>query len=378
MTATSTALRHHLADTLAAKGHLTDPALRTAVEDVPRELFLGDAVFRPGGSHWQPVSRADVGDDAWLHMVYDDTTWVTQVDGLSASRATGVLPGNPTSSSTLPSGVVLMLELADLHDGSKVLEIGTGTGYSTAILSHRLGDSCVYSVEYDKDVATAAAQHLAAAGRSPHLVVGDGLEGHHEGGEYGTVIATCAVRSIPPPWLWQLQNGGSVVTTLSGWMTGSGLIRLTLDDDGVAHGRFTGDRIAYMLARPHERPPRPKLYRRPGTARTTQLSPTLLDDWTGLLVAQLAAPSAELLTLSGGIALIDTATGSQAWTEPDGDAWTVHQDGPLRLWDQVEAALDAWQQAGAPDQTAFGMTVTDGEQVVWLGDPGGPQWRLPL
>ncbi|MGW4109133.1 hypothetical protein [Streptomyces sp. NPDC004976] len=55
----------------------------------------------------------------------------------------------------------------------------------------------------------------------------------------------------------------------------------------------------------------------------------------------------------------------------------MHQDGPLRLWDQVEDALDAWQKAGSPDQSAFGMTVTEWNQVVWLGDPEGPCWRLP-
>ncbi|MFE4665279.1 ATP-grasp peptide maturase system methyltransferase [Streptomyces sp. NPDC056716] len=374
---TASPLRHHLAETLAAKGHLADPAWRAAVEDVPRELFLGDTVFRPDGARWEPVSRAGIGEDAWLRMVYSDTTWVTQVDGITADRAEEAFPGRPTSSSTLPSLVVGMLELADLHDGDKVLEIGTGTGYSTAILSHRLGDTSVYSIEYDKEVAAAAAQHLAASGHSPHLVVGDGLDGHHEGGEYGTIIATCAVRSIPPPWLWQLQDGGSVVTTLSGWMLGSGLIRLTLDDEGVARGRFTGGQISYMLARPHERPPRPTLWRRPGFARPTQVPPDLLDDWTALFVAQLAAPSAELVHIGTDVVLIDVATGSQAWTEPDGDGWTVHQDGPLRLWDQVEDAITVWQRAGAPDQTAFGMAVTEEEQIVWLGSPDGPHWRLP-
>ncbi|WP_409000210.1 methyltransferase domain-containing protein [Streptomyces ipomoeae] len=107
------------------------------------------------------------------------------------------------------------------------------------------------------------------------------------------------------------------------------------------------------------------------------MSPVLLDDWTGLFVAQLAAPSAELVRTEGGIVLIDMATGSQAWTESDGEGWTVHQDGPLRLWDQVEDALSVWQKAGSPGQTAFGMTVTEWEQTVWLGTPDGPRWRLP-
>lgn len=42
-----------------------------------------------------------------------------------------------------------------------------------------------------------------------------------------------------------------------------------------------------------------------------------------------------------------------------------------------EDALVTWQEAGSPDQTSFGMTVTDLNQIVWLGHPEGPCWRLP-
>ncbi|MGW0874230.1 ATP-grasp peptide maturase system methyltransferase [Streptomyces sp. NPDC002740] len=373
----SASLRQSLAEELARKGQLTDPAWRSAVETVPRELFLGDTVFRPDNGQWEPLRREQLGDDEWLRRVYADTTWVTQVEGVNASNATGPAPGRPTSSSTLPSLVLRMLELADLRGSERVLEIGTGTGYSTAILCHRLGDSAVYSVEYDEGLAATAAQQLHAAGRSPHLVTGDGLRGYPKGADYDTIIATCAVRTIPPSWLWQLRDAGSIVTTISGWMLASGLIRLVLDDQGTARGRFTGDRVSYMLARPHERPPLATFYPHPGTTRTTRVDPGMLDDWTAHFVAQMAAPSAELVRTAEGVALLDVATGSQAWTQPDGEGWTVHQDGPLRLWDQIENALALWEEHGAPDQTAFGMTVTEWDQIVWLGDPNGPAWRLP-
>ncbi|BFO17184.1 hypothetical protein SHKM778_35720 [Streptomyces sp. KM77-8] len=49
----------------------------------------------------------------------------------------------------------------------------------------------------------------------------------------------------------------------------------------------------------------------------------------------------------------------------------------MRLWDQAEDALDVWQKTGSPDQTAFGMTVTERDQAVCLGYPAGPHWRLP-
>ena len=89
------------------------------------------------------------------------------------------------------------------------------------------------------------------------------------------------------------------------------MIRLVLDDEGTAHGRFTGDTITYMLARPHERPPSPTFFRLDGDSRRTRLDPGLLEEWAGRFVAQLAAPSAELMTTSSGIILRDVATGSQ-------------------------------------------------------------------
>ncbi|WP_432177099.1 ATP-grasp peptide maturase system methyltransferase [Streptomyces sp. Tue6028] len=368
-------LRRQLAGTIPT----ADPAWRHALQSVPRELFLGDALFRLAGTQWEPVHRDQTDPGEWLRLVYQDTTWVTQIDGVNAADACGPMTGRPTSSSTLPSLIVRMLDLAGIRDGDKVLEIGTGTGYSTAILCDRLADERVFSVENDEGLAAAAADRIHTAGHHPTLITADGLAGHKDGAEYDALIATCAVRHIPPAWLNQVRAGGTITTTISGWMFASGLIRLTVHDDGTATGRFTGDQIGYMLARPHERPPRPTYYQHPGHTRPTRVNPALLDDWTGHFLAQLAAPSAELMNTTSGVILVDVATGSQAWTEPAGDGWHVHQHGPLNLWDQVENALTTWQSAGSLPQSDFGMTAEpDGTQRVWLDAPDGPSWDLPV
>ncbi|GAA2138003.1 ATP-grasp peptide maturase system methyltransferase [Streptomyces synnematoformans] len=381
MTLTAQGLREELAETIAAAGGPHDPAWLDAVAAVPRDSFLGTAFFRPTGTAWEPVHRDGLAPEDWLRLVYRDATLVTQVDGIDAAHATGSVSGSPTSSSTLPSLVVRMLELAGITEGHKVLEVGTGTGYSTALLSRRLGDAQVYSVEYDPGIAALAAERLHGAGCHPRLIVGDGLAGHPAGAEYDRIVATCALRSVPPPLLWQLTDTGSLTFALGGWMHASGLVSLTSADDAdedTATGRFTGETVSYMLARPHRPPPRPKFFRHAGQTRQTAMDPALTQSWTGRFVAQLAAPSAEMTTTGDGVTLVDTATGSQAWTEPHGDGWRVHQHGPLHLWDQVETGITAWQQAGAPGQEEFGMTVTgDGIQTVWIGEPSGPSWMLP-
>lgn len=370
--------RRRLADRLTAHGLLGDPGWRAAVEAVPREAFLGDAVYRQVGSSWEPARRDRMTGEEWLDLAYTDATWVTAVDGRHAADAADALPGDPTSSSTLPSLVVRTLEVSGVRAGMRVLEIGTGTGYSTAILCHHLGDGNVTSVECDPVIAASAARHLHEIGCEPRLVVGDGLLGHPIEGGYDAIVATCSVRYIPHPWLMQLRSGGFITVALGGWMLASGLIRLTVDDDGTASGRFTGDIVSYMLARPHERPPHAQSYRHHGDVRACHTDPSLLDDWTAAFVAQLAAPSAELPNTGDEVVLRDVATGSQAWTEPTSTGWQVHQHGPLRLWDQVEDALLAWQAAGAPAQHEFVMRIgPDMHQTVHLPGLNAPHWSLP-
>ena len=89
-----------------------------------------------------------------------------------------------------------------------MLEIGTGTGYSTAIMCHHLGAERVTSIEYDKGLAGRAAVALQQTGYAPALVVGDGLHGHKPGAPYDALVATCAVRTIPFPWMLQVREGG--------------------------------------------------------------------------------------------------------------------------------------------------------------------------
>ncbi|MEV0823869.1 ATP-grasp peptide maturase system methyltransferase [Nonomuraea rubra] len=383
MSPTPRQLRQELADLLEKQGALTDPGWRRAVEMVPRERFLGEAVFTQEegmvGDEWRSMLRSRMPKEKWLELAYSDETWVTQVDGTPAEAAGRTIVGDPTSSSTMPSLVVMMLERAGIKDGESVLEIGTGTGYSTALMCERLGDSFVTSIEYDKLAAARARMALEDAGYAPTLVAGDGLHGYDKNAEYDRLIATCSVRYIPLPWMEQVRDGGTITTPLSGWMMGNALAHITLADDGTASGRFLPDGVSFMFARPHGRPPRSSFVIGLGVERESAIDPNLLHDRTGRFVAQLAAPSAEKMGAGDEVILLDVATGSQATTrrDPNGEGWLVRQHGPLKLWHAVEDAILTWQAADSPDQSGFGLTVTRQGQRVWLGDPDGPSWSLP-
>jgi methyltransferase of ATP-grasp peptide maturase system len=383
------ARRRALADELAASGDLRTDPWRTAIEAVPREAFLTGRVYRrvagSGPSWWDPVTPEQVGQDYWLDLAYQDVTWVTQLDGtgVPSTGIPGPPPGIPTSSSTLPSLVVRMLEDLDVRAGDRVLEIGTGTGYSTALLACRLGGDLVTSVEVDPGVAARAADALRATGYVPHLVTGDGLAGHLERAPYDRVIATCSVRHVPWAWLAQAAPGAHIVATLSGWMNGSGLAALTVTEDGTALGRFLPGTVSFMSARDHTAPPFERVpTQRDGGAREARYGADILDDWTACFLAQLAAPSASSVKVSYDGARFDTlltdqATGSCAWLAGD-DGGMVIQCGPVRIWDRVEETLTTWDEAGRPAQDQLTIAITPGTQRVVLDSAGiRRSWVLP-
>ncbi|MFJ3710681.1 ATP-grasp peptide maturase system methyltransferase [Streptomyces sp. NPDC090053] len=378
----STSLRAALTGALTENGTLTDPRWRSAAEAVPRELFAGSYFDRVPGSvpaRYRPV-RQD--DDGWLRGVYTDQTLITQLDGRTRPddvEAGTDIEGSPSSSSTLPSLVLRMWQQLGVRPGQRVLEIGTGTGYSAALGAHRLGDGNLTSIEYDPVIGSAAASAIRAAGYAPRLVIGDGLRGDPDGGAYDRLISTCSVRYIPVPWLHQVKRGGKILVPLSGWSDASGPALLTMTGPGTATGRFLPGRTSFLLARTHDRPHRPPLALLPGAERPSLIDPGIIGTWTGSWVAQLAAPSAERMGAGSEQILWDVSTGSQSrTTSGPGGGWTVVQRGPVRLWDQVETAVRSWQAAGEPHQENFGITVTATRQRVWIGAEDGPGWDLPI
>lgn len=158
--------RRALADRLEKAGVLTTPQWRAAVEAVPRELFLNPGVFLPqDGGRWRPVTTVGTDPAEWVRIAYSDTSLTTQLDGhLTADQVRGPVTGSPTPSSTTPVTVVDMIESLEVEDGHQVLEIGTGTGYSSALMCHRLGEDNVTTVEVDPSVSARADAALEAAG----------------------------------------------------------------------------------------------------------------------------------------------------------------------------------------------------------------------
>lgn len=379
--------RHHLAEMLTRNGVLTSPWLRAAVEAVPRELFLLPGVFLDEGDVWRPVTETGTEAAEWLRTAYRCETLTTQLDGhLTADRAAEPIAGVPTSSSTTPVTVISMIESLGLEPGHQVLEIGTGTGYSSALMCHFLGADNVATVEIDPAVATRADTALEALGFSAWTSTGDGLLGHPRRAPYDRVIATCAVRRIPHAWVRQTRPGGVILSTVGSWPYGTGLAKVTVDDNGHAEGGIIAP-ASFMQARSQAvAPVAGDLSARTAyvdTVRETKVPPTLLDGWMPAFLAQLAVPGAQLVraTRDDGTRLrylFDPERESFAEFINRGGRWTVHQGGPVPLWDRIETALVAWEAAGHPGLGSVRLRITQASHRYWVEGAPGLAWEHRL
>ncbi|WP_308294880.1 ATP-grasp peptide maturase system methyltransferase [Streptomyces sp. JJ66] len=379
--------RRRLAGLLADKGVLTLPWLRAAVEAVPREQFLNPGVFVDEGRTWRPITPLGTTREEWLRLAYSAETLTTQLDGhLTADQCGEPVTGVPTSSSTDPTTVVGMIESLDLDAGHHVLEIGTGTGYSAALMCHHLGEDNVTTIEVDPEVAARADAALEAAGFSTWTVTGDGLLGHPRRAPFDRVIATCAVRRLPYSWIRQTKPGGCILATIGSWPYGTGLAKVTVNEDRTAEGRIIG-RSSFMQARAQTVAPvagdLSALTAYADSERTAKVSPLMLEEWMPAFVAQLTAPGAQLVraTTSDGTPLLyvfDPERESFAEFLTEGDSWVVRQGGPVALWDDVERALIAWQDAGVPDIDAVRLRVTADSHLYWIDATPSLRWEHRL
>jgi protein-L-isoaspartate(D-aspartate) O-methyltransferase len=112
---------------------------------------------------------------------------------------------------TQPSLVARMVEALSLEEDERVLEIGTGYGWQTALLARLARE--VFSVERFDDIAEAA--RAALAGReNVHVVVGDGSEGLPEQAPFDAILVSAAYPTVPAPLAQQLPEGGRLVQPL--------------------------------------------------------------------------------------------------------------------------------------------------------------------
>ncbi|WP_131740891.1 methyltransferase domain-containing protein [Actinomadura roseirufa] len=358
---------------LEAGGLLTAESSRAALRAVPRHLFVPPvalAVPQDGG----PGRRIDRSADpaGWWRAAYEDLPIVTQAGDGAAGPAAG--PGTASSSLSAPGVAVAFLEMLGVLEHDGVLDIGTGTGWTAALIADRPGVR-VTSVEIDPDLSARAAANLRAAGRAAaiELVTGDGAAGVPGRAPFDAVHAACGVAAVPYAWIEQTRPGGTIVLPWMPWYQGGHRARLTVLPDRTAVGTFTGG-CGYMRLRSERRdgPPAPAGPLRRTAARVDPRRVFQTSPGADVAVAgALPGLHATHRTMWDGavIARLWTSdSGAQVTTDPGGSA-LVQQYGPRDLWDEVLDAFFRWVSWGSPPRGRFGMTVTPDGQRIWCGGP---------
>ncbi|MFH8410407.1 methyltransferase domain-containing protein [Streptomyces sp. NPDC018019] len=253
-------LREQVAAQLDQRGYFEGQSwLRDAFMAVPREHFVPDRVWWPVAKDGlYPLMDRTTRPRQWLKAVYrTQQMLITQIDDGAIQPEEGPVTTDAftdfTSSISCSAVVVEMLHHLDPQPGETVLEIGTGTGYNTALLAHRVGAGNVTSIEIDPQIAEWARERLSLLGIGARLVVGDGEKGYADSAPYDGILSTAAVREVPRAWPAQVRAGGVIVTPVAtpfNWDGGTydGLCRLVCDGEGSAVGRMVSG-VAFMKVR---------------------------------------------------------------------------------------------------------------------------------
>jgi len=165
-------LRQKLVDVLVSKG-IQDKQVLAAIRKIPRHLFM---------------------DSSFLDHAYQDKAFPIAADQTISQ----------------PYTVAFQSELLQIKPTDKVLEIGTGSGYQTAVLCE-LGAK-VYSIERQQELFKKTSKFLPKLGYRPKkLIFGDGYKGLKEEAPFASIIVTAGAPFVPKPLLSQLAIGGRLV-----------------------------------------------------------------------------------------------------------------------------------------------------------------------
>ena len=165
-------MRQQLVKVVKGKGIKNEKVLE-AMSKIPRHLFM---------------------DSSFLDHAYQDKAFPIGADQTISQ----------------PYTVAFQTELLEIKDGDKVLEIGTGSGYQTAVLC--LMGAKVFSIERQQELFKKTSKFLPKLGyRAKKLIFGDGYKGMPDEAPFNSIIVTAGAPFIPTPLLSQLAIGGRLV-----------------------------------------------------------------------------------------------------------------------------------------------------------------------
>ncbi len=201
--------RQYMVETQIVARGIKDKRVVDALRKIPRHLFL---------------------DEALWPQAYEDHA----------------MPIGEKQTISQPYIVALMTEALQLDDKKKILEIGTGSGYQTAILAE-IADQ-VYSIERIPSIAKRARKVFDKLQyRNVVITIGDGTSGWREHSPYDGIIVTAASPTIPKPLLEQLTTGGRLVIPIGDESTQDLMVYTKEDTNDYREENYGGCRFVKLV-----------------------------------------------------------------------------------------------------------------------------------
>lgn len=177
----------HMLEDLEIKG-ITDKKVLEAIKNIPRHLFVPEEL---------------------KNLAYED-------------QALPIL----SQSISQPYTVAFMLQNLNLKEKDKVLEIGSGSGWNSALIQN-ITKTKVFSVEFDKELAKFAKSNLKKAEiKNVKIIISDGNKGYKKESPYNKIIVTAACSKIPYDLIKQLKNNGILIAPI-GSLYEQSMIKIT-------------------------------------------------------------------------------------------------------------------------------------------------------
>ncbi|WP_300015826.1 methyltransferase domain-containing protein [Pseudonocardia sp.] len=308
---------------------------------------------------------------------------------------------HPVATSPPPELIVRSLQALDVRDGDRLLQLGVGCGYTTALAAHRLGPGRVVGVEIDPDLLRSAARRLEERDLLVTLRPGDGstpVPLSVDGAPFDGVLVGYESDDVPAVWVHHVRPGGRLLARVTGGLGGGRHVLFERPTNDPAAGSADPPLVGHFLDWTGPLPARRvaairRAVRRPAAptgglvaSSSTPVAPTLLaDDMTPLvLLAQLHLPRGTTR------AVRSTGTGTATYLQSPDGSWAeiahapdrrgrhdVREEGPTRLVRALDEAAAVFDDLDRPDWTDFGVTATASGSHVWHRNPGtGPRWPL--
>ena len=203
-------LRKNMVESQVRTSDVTDRRLLRAMLDVPREIFVPDAM--------KPLAYS--------------------------GEALPLAPGLYARALPAPMTVAKLIQLAAIEPTDKVLEIGCATGYCTALLAHLAAN--VTALDCDAGLTAAAKTNVAALGLTNDDIETGPLDaGWPAGAPYDVIMVSGAIPDVPGGWREQLREGGRLVAVIADGPVARAML---FERTGKGWGRRFGfDTVAPML-----------------------------------------------------------------------------------------------------------------------------------